>query len=214
MVAMARAGLGLELGNIVAGDQPPAMEPHPFAQTAPQKGGGFFREGGMGRYLAGAIGDVLLQQAGMAPVFSPAQQQKRAMDQSEAIWSRRRAAEREDKQWEWQNKPREGDGFERALEASGVTRGSPEWGKAMGRKVENILNPMMAVQTVDANGNPAITWAPRNPVAPMGGDVPSISDEAGYNALPPGAQFRDPSGQLRTKAGGPASPAPGNFPGY
>lgn len=47
-----------------------------------------------------------------------------------------------------------------------------------------------------------------------GGGVPTVADEAGYNAVPPGAQYRDPSGNLRTKQGGPTQqPASGTFPG-
>lgn len=38
------------------------------------------------------------------------------------------------------------------------------------------------------------------------GGLPTVADEASYNALPPGAQYRDPQGNLRTK-GGAASPA-------
>lgn len=41
--------------------------------------------------------------------------------------------------------------------------------------------------------------------------IPQISGEADYNALPPGAQYRDPHGNLRTK-GGAGSNASDGFP--
>lgn len=44
--------------------------------------------------------------------------------------------------------------------------------------------------------------------APSG--LPTVSDEAGYNALQPGQQYRDPNGNVRTK-GGAASNGGGNF---
>lgn len=34
------------------------------------------------------------------------------------------------------------------------------------------------------------------------GNLPQVTDEASYNAVPPGAQYRDPDGNIRTKAGG------------
>lgn len=44
-----------------------------------------------------------------------------------------------------------------------------------------------------------------------GGNVPRVSNQAEYDALPPGTQFMDPSGNVRTKGGQPAAPA-GGFP--
>lgn len=104
-----RPKLGLALQNaILPGDQP---DYGTGDFTPPQPKGGFFRDGGMGRYLAGAIGDALLQHADMAPVFAPMQRQKQALAAEEAQWSRRRAADNADwqarKQWELNNKPTE-----------------------------------------------------------------------------------------------------------
>lgn len=107
MVAMQRAPLGMALQNaIMPGDQPEYM-PHALPQTGAPEKPGFFKEGGMGRVIAGLIGDALLQQGGMRPVYSPMMRERQQMAAAEAQWSRRREAEREDKQWEWQNKPRE-----------------------------------------------------------------------------------------------------------
>ena len=49
--------------------------------------------------------------------------------------------------------------------------------------------------------------------APAGGDIPAVTDEASYNALPAGAQFRDDQGNIRTKSGGGASNSTGGFLG-
>ena len=57
---------------------------------------GFFGQGGPGRAIAGTIGDVLLQQSGMAPIYGPnmaAQQQSLA---EQAAEQRKRAAEMAD----------------------------------------------------------------------------------------------------------------------
>lgn len=44
---------------------------------------------------------------------------------------------------------------------------------------------------------------------PSDDGIPSVSDEAGYNALPSGAKFRDPQGNVRTKGGQTAQPSGG-----
>lgn len=120
MANQLRPNLGLNLQSIVAGDQPPLNIPQqpnlpPMTPAIPQQGGGFFGQQGMGRYLAGAIGDALLQNAGMQPVFAPAQRDQRRAQLEDVQWSRRQQQERADKQWEWQNKPREPSAMERNL---------------------------------------------------------------------------------------------------
>lgn len=112
-----RAPLGLALQNqIMPGDQPqygmgdfPA-QPHSYAQTSrPEQKGGFFKEGGMGRTIAGLIGDALLQQSGMAPVYSPMMRQQQALKAEEAQRSRRRQESNQDwmarEQWKLANTP-------------------------------------------------------------------------------------------------------------
>lgn len=111
MAAAFRPRLGMALQNaILPGDQPP-MDMGDFTpgqgMGQPKPKGGFFREGGMGRTIAGLIGDALLQQADMAPVYAPAMRQQQNLKAEEAQWTRRRQADREDKRWEWDNKPPE-----------------------------------------------------------------------------------------------------------
>lgn len=57
--------------------QQPAMtaSAQPLAPAKPS----FFGEGGVGRAIAGNIGDFLLQNSGMAPIYAPAMQERRAM---------------------------------------------------------------------------------------------------------------------------------------
>lgn len=58
----------------------------PLAPAKPK----FFGEGGVGRSIAGNIGDFLLQYSGMDPIFQPAMQQRQQM----AYDQQRRAADR------------------------------------------------------------------------------------------------------------------------
>lgn len=106
MVAMTRAPLGLALEGALMPTAQPTV-PHGLAQTSAPEKPGFFKEGGMGRIIAGLIGDALLQQGGMRPVYSPMMQQRQALAREEAQWTRRRQAENEDwmarQQWERAN---------------------------------------------------------------------------------------------------------------
>ncbi len=179
-----RPKLGMGLQNIVAGDRwdqpipggnPPDMGQVPmFPGMTPGTGDmqakkpGFFGEGGLGRILAGAVGDTLLQNAGMQPVFAPMQQFKQQQAAEQAQWGLRRQQDLADYERKQQiearyAKPSAPNEFERTLEASGVQRGTPEWTAAMTRRRENMLNPVVPVATTDANGNPAYTYLPRNP---------------------------------------------------
>lgn len=47
---------------------------------------------------------------------------------------------------------------------------------------------------------------------PAAAELPHVADQAGYDALPPGAQYTAPDGKVRVKAGGQTQPASGNFP--
>ena len=81
------------------------FDDEPTAQPQQKKSGGFFGQGGAGRGIAGTIGDYLLQMSGARPIYAPAMQQKRAMDYQQKLMEQQRQAGREDKMWEWQNKP-------------------------------------------------------------------------------------------------------------
>jgi hypothetical protein len=68
-----------------------------LGMASPQKrGGGFFGQGGAGRAIAGSIGDALLQQSGMAPIYAPQMQFQQAMAARQAEAERQRAASLED----------------------------------------------------------------------------------------------------------------------
>lgn len=62
--------------------------------------GGMFGAGGVGRNIAGAIGDYLLQLNRMQPIFAPAMQQRQQMQQEDARYQR----QRQDGMADWQAK--------------------------------------------------------------------------------------------------------------
>ena len=61
-----------------------------MASTQQPKKVGFFGQGGVGRGIAGSIGDVLLQYNGAAPIYAPAMQQQRQQKFAEAQYERKR----------------------------------------------------------------------------------------------------------------------------
>lgn len=63
----------------------------PMAPAKPK----FFGEGGVGRSIAGNIGDFLLQYSGMQPIYAPAMQQRQAMahDQQQREMQRQQGLE-------------------------------------------------------------------------------------------------------------------------
>lgn len=112
--------------------------------AAPQKSG-FFGKGGVGRGIAGSIGDALLQQSGMAPIYAPQMQFQQVQAARQAEEQRRRAADLADygakKQIDQQYAgPAEAPAFIRNAEA--FYQLSPE-DQARVVSVQDIVNPMM-----------------------------------------------------------------------
>lgn len=60
-----------------------APQPPPTATAQPMKPK-FFDEGGIGRTIAGSVGDALLQLGGAQPIFAPAMQEQRRYQMQEA----------------------------------------------------------------------------------------------------------------------------------
>lgn len=194
-----RPRLGMVLQNsVMPGDQPTidmgdlGQMPPGLGMSAPEKKVGFFKEGGMGRTLAGLIGDALLQNADMAPVYAPMQRQRQAIEAEEAQWTRRRAAEREDKQWEWQNRPRE-DAIPPILRDAQAWQGmTPEQRAAYGEMQKARAGDPDVTLTLP---NGQLYVGPKSGIqAALGGSAPK------------------PVGKLTPiNNGGPTPPASGNF---
>ena len=109
-------GMGLPLSSPMTAPMPapmagpmyaPMPAPMPGPMPAPVGKPKFFGEGGMGRILAGVIGDALAQNGGMRPVYAPMVQARQQAQAEEAQWSRRREADNEDwtqrEQWKRNN---------------------------------------------------------------------------------------------------------------
>jgi hypothetical protein len=164
-------------------------------QAAPAKPS-FFGDGGVGRAIAGNIGDFLLQYSGMNPIYQPVMQQRQAQAQAEQQHQRRRLDDWADwqqkQEWERNNpKPRNPTTFEQILDAAGI-QGEERVG-LLRRKAEN-----------DAAG------------VPVGIDVQNPDGSVTRQYVRPGtlgggmAPPQAPVGKLKPYGGQPVAPA-GNF---
>lgn len=123
---------------------------------APKGGGGFFGQGGFGRYLGGALGDALANNAGMGTPFMDAMQQRQRAEYEDELYQRRSAQDWakfvRQHEYERENpKAPQPDAFERTLEQSGVQPGTPEWMAAMADRAAYLRNPPRFVTTGDGS---------------------------------------------------------------
>ncbi len=205
-----RPRLGMALQNsVMPGDQPDWQTPNPFDPSrgpmsggnpgaeVPKRDGGFLGEGGFGRIIAGAIGDALLQNADMQPVFAPMQRQKQQAAQDEVQWSRRREAENQDwtnrEAWKLANKPKEP--LIREDNAGNVIQIDPVTGQSKPLYIDRALK---RVFVPDGMGGGQFVETP-NPY--LGSPEPTI----------PTAPKTAPRGQLKPYVGGGAGNSTGGF---
>ena len=184
--------LGATLGNLVA--SPP--------QAAKPK---FFGDGGMGRVLAGVIGDALAQNAGIQPLYAPAMRQRQQTEAEEAQWTRRRQTENEDwtrgqqaedarwtRQQQWKRDNPDPSPMMRDAQAwQGMT---PEQRTAYG-------------QMREAGSGDVVTTLPNGQlyIGPKSGIAAALTGGMAPSAAPPA-----PVGKLRP-VGGPTPSASGTF---
>ena len=115
------------------GDPGLGMPQQPTSEKKP----GFFGEGGAGRMIAGSIGDMLLQNAGMAPMYFPMMQQQREQAAQQAAEQRKRAEGMADwrakEEWKRANRPPPSPTL-REDNAGNVWQFDPQTGQPMGQK--------------------------------------------------------------------------------
>jgi len=134
-----------DAGNsIVAGDRPPLnMGDFP---GVPKVRAGMFAAGSTGRNLLGYLGDALAQLGGVRGNFAPAVAQQRQQQFMAQQAQQKRMADYQDWVAQQQYKaanpaPLAPTEFDRALMASGIQPGTPQWTDAYKTKVQNTLDP-------------------------------------------------------------------------
>lgn len=147
---------------------------------------GFFAPGQAGRHIVGFIGDALQRIGGGEGTYIPHMMQMQQQDAEirarlqEAIAKRK--AEREDKQWEWENKPQEDkDQLTRYMRAAGIDPMSEQGKQMYSAAAMNAANPLQAVPYSDEQGNTGLQFIRPNAMAPQ----PSAGVQEGATATNP-----------------------------
>lgn len=176
--------------QIVAGDQPLPQITPPIT-----RGGGFL---GKAAPFLGVIGDALLAANGRPAMYTPlvARQRERQAEMQDAMtrWQQQFDYERA------HPKPVNND---TANDYAFITE---HLGKgAADQYLRNIGDPMISIplpgNRIYSGPRSGLGNAMGNVTAPAG-DIPTVGDQASYDAVPAGGQYRDPSGHIRTKGGG------------
>ena len=158
-----------------------------YGNTPPKaKGPGFFSQGGAGRGIAGALGDYLLQASGMRPIYAPYQQEQRAMAYQQKLMEQKRANENAD----WQGR------YDYKLANPEAPKpGSFEWYQTATPEQRALYDQYDPVIAATGAGPVPVS----RPSLNFGGNVPTVTNQSEYDAIPSGKQYRDPQGNLRTK---------------
>jgi hypothetical protein len=179
---------------------------------------GFFGQGGAGRGIAGAIGDYLLQMNHMQPIYAPARAEQSAFDRGEQQWQKHHQTDVADQMRLLDYKrANPDDELSQRLNQAGIT--DPTERASYARKLLERSTTDDPIVTLTLPGD-HIYSGPRSglataltgaaPASPLSDNVPTVTNSAGYDALPPGARFKSPDGHIRVK-GGQTPPASGNF---
>ncbi len=160
----------------------------PVASATPsQAQPGFFQSGGMGgNLLMGAAGGALDGVAHWGGLDGGYSTGLKANQKAQLEWQQRIALER------FKRDNPEPTALQRNAEYLGSR--NPEYRATYERAQANP----MTLMTDPSTG--ALGFYPKGGVAPAAPvNVPAVADEASYAAIPSGAQYRDPQGNVRTK---------------
>lgn len=156
----------------------------------------FFGEGGLGRILAGAIGDGLLQHVGMQPVYAPAMRQQGEARMEDVKWQRDRMGRLQD----WQAE-------------QDYTRAHPAMPQMMqDAQAWQTMTPDQRTayqQSQDSKGGMVNMTLPNGQF--YAGPKSGIADALGGGQSPPTPAMGRPVGKLTPINGGPTQPASGGF---
>ena len=153
--------MGLNPGPV--GPQDPAQMQSPGMPQMRQSGG-MFAEGGVGRGIAGSIGDYLLQMAHAQPIFAPMQRYKQQAALEQQMYEARQQSELQRNmamyQFQMQNPNDENSIMARQ---AGYTPGTPGYQGLMAAGLQSRFNPQVGYQVDDGMGGHTMQWRPTNP---------------------------------------------------
>lgn len=166
----------------------------------------------------GVLADALSGAVGQPGMYAQSMMRQKQADQEEQTFQRHQDSEmqRQIGLYDYQRTHPEAKdpvGYAAELASMGLTPGTPEFNQRMTAHLNSMDDPLV---TTTLPGD-RVYSGPRSGLAAAlsgasgGGSLPKVSDSATYNALPPGAQFIDPQGNVRTKGGQSGSSSTGGF---
>lgn len=164
------------------GMQMPAPQPAPPARQGMSKG----------QMIMGIIADALAGAAGQQGGFAQHLARQKQQEQEEVNWGRRRQEGREDKQWEWDNKPRDlGSPYRNQDNAGNVWEQQPD---GQFKRVFTDMTPKAIVQDGMLNyvHNPfaqAPGAVPPTTMPPITDDLWNQGQSIGGQTVPPSGGF-------------------------
>lgn len=173
------------------------------AMPEPQRqGGGFFGKGGVGRAIAGTIGDVLLQRNGLEPMYGPQMQMQQVFAQRQAEAERQRAADLADytakKEIDARYRPEpEPDTFARTLLGAGIDPASPQGIELYRRRAESMANSQDEFVIVPIPGRGTYAGPKSGLPSVFGQGAAPVSEDDWNNASPMGGSGGNVGGGFR-----------------
>ena len=158
--------------------QPPAPDTAPEAPKVSK-----------GKIIAGILADALMGFAGRPGIVAPMWARQREAEEEKVNWGLKRQADREDKQWEWQNKPKETTPYRFEDNAGNV------WERGADGQNRRIFTDVVPKQFTHDG---MLITTPNPYASAVQPAPPEVIDEDTWNTGIP--------------VGGQASPAPGGFP--
>lgn len=185
-------------GGLFGASVQPPMAPemtataNPMAPAKPK----FFGEGGVGRSIAGNIGDFLLQYSGMDPIFQPAMQQRQAMayEQQQRDSQRRQGLEDWVAKQEWERANPNPVNNDTVNDYNFI---SQQLGEDAAKSYLRVLSegPPVAVDVANPDGSVTRQFIPRSQMQGGGG---MVAPQAPVGKLKPyGGQSATPAGTFR-----------------
>lgn len=179
--------------NMAQGEQPISLPSPDIGMVFPNIKRGGLLGSPVAKGLLGGILDGVARHYGADPGYAMQQAQQRQMD----VWRQQQDAELQKALQVAEWKRRNPDPTALQQDAEYLNRVKPGLGDTY---LTNRANPIQGVPITNDDGSKGVQFI--RPGATGSGDLPTVSDQSSYDAVPDGGRYITPDGHIRTKGGG------------